>query len=78
MKLGCRRNYHKGRAAIRQYDNLREPNLGIAFVSSSSHHISSYLRNIAAPESSHLYEDDKYLQVEFTLYILNLNAILFE
>ena len=25
MKLGRRRNYHKGRAALRHYANLREP-----------------------------------------------------
>ena len=25
VKLGHRRNYHKGRAAIRRYANLREP-----------------------------------------------------
>ena len=31
VKLGRRRNYHKGRAAIRQYANLR-----LTFVSSSN------------------------------------------
>ena len=37
MKLGCQRNYHKGRAAIRHYE-LTNPraNLRIAFVLSSS------------------------------------------
>ena len=28
MKLGPRRNYHKGRAAIRHYANLRKPSDG--------------------------------------------------
>ena len=35
MKLGRQRNYHKGRAAIRQYAN-QPANLRIAFVSSSN------------------------------------------
>ena len=31
MKLGRRRNYHKGRAAIRHYANLREPSDSLSF-----------------------------------------------
>ena len=31
VKLGPRRNYHKGRAAIRHYANLREPSDSLCF-----------------------------------------------
>ena len=31
MKLGCQRNYYKGRAAIRHYANLREPSNSLRF-----------------------------------------------
>ena len=31
MKLGCQFNYHKGRAAIRHYANLREPLFNLSF-----------------------------------------------
>ena len=31
MKLGRRRNYHEGRAAIRHYANLREPSDSLRF-----------------------------------------------
>ena len=36
MKLGCRRNYHKGWAAVRHYANHDYHNYRLAFVTSSS------------------------------------------